>query len=143
MMSNNDLQTTGNATQDENSIDDNDRVINSMNHLREKFIGDLLVNGSAPKDKEDREFLIRLMDGATRSSLASKKIKADKEAIVSQAQQVQNLVEAVRIAQSRRSSMVNGMGTPMVPLMEPRIVPGITDIGYIPINTGNISGAQN
>lgn len=129
--------TNANDVQDAPTLDENDRIIASMNQLRENFISQLVSNGKAPSDKDDRVFLLSLMDGATRSALASKKLKADKEAVVSQAQQVQNLVEAVRISQSHRSigNRETLTAERVVPKLEPTVVPGHMDRGTIPINT--------
>lgn len=133
--------TMGHDTQGEHIIDPNDAIIASMNDLRRKFISDLLVNGSAPKDKDDRDFLVKMMDGATRSALAAKKLKADEKAVVSQTQMVQNLVDAVRIAQSHRSQAVIDVSSREVPKLDPTIVPGHMDTGFLPINTTALARA--
>jgi hypothetical protein len=145
-MSENQSLITDTEDQDAPKLDDNDRIIASMNTLREKFISDLVKDGKAPGDKDDRAFLLSLMDGATRSALASKKLKLDKEAVVSQAQQVQNLVEAVRMAQSHRSTANREslVAERVVPKLEPTVVPGHMDRGTLPINTTALSrAAQN
>jgi len=145
-MSENQSLITDTEDQEAPKLDDNDRIIASMNTLREKFISDLVKDGKAPGDKDDRAFLLSLMDGATRSALASKKLKLDKEAVVSQAQQVQNLVEAVRMAQSHRSTANREslVAERVVPKLEPTVVPGHMDRGTLPINTTALSrAAQN
>lgn len=134
------IQNLNNDTEDQDApkLDDNDRIIASMNTLREKFISDLIGKElKAPGDKDDRAFLLSLMDGATRSALSSKKLKLDKETLVSQAQQVQNLVEAVRMSQSHRSSTSREslVAERVVPKLDPQVVPGHMDRGTLPINT--------
>lgn len=128
----------------EQKIDENDRIINSMQTMREKFIGQLAVNGKLPSDKEDRQVLLSLMDGATRTALAGKKIKADEKATVSQAQMVANLAEAVRIARSNASAALRSGGAPVreVPKREVHLVPGHTDTGDFPVSTSAIMNAS-
>lgn len=125
----------------EDTIDENDRIINSVQSMREKFIADLMVNGQAPKDIEDRAFMIQLMNGATGTALGNKKIKAGEKAAASQQQIIQNLAEAVRIGRSMESAANREALGKMreVPKMDVQKVPGHTDIGAIAISTTSIA----
>lgn len=133
--------TTGTGAIEEEKIDNNDRIINSMQSLRESFISQLTKDGKLPSDKEDREVLLALMNSATNAALGNKKIKAAEKSAASQNQIIQTLAEAVRIGRSTESAERRKTLTQLreVPVVEIKPVPGNTDIGCFPISTTSIA----
>lgn len=121
-------------------IDENDRIINSMQSMRENFISQLTKDGKFPACMEDRSAILQLMDGATRTALANKKIKADEKNAVSQTQIVKNLAEVIRIASSNRAARRReGLNTLReVPVVEVKKVKDHTAIGTLPVTTATV-----
>lgn len=131
-------QTTVVVGSGSDEIDENDRIIRSIQGKREKFIGDLTPNGEFPKDKEDRAALIALMDGSTRTALTAKKIKSEEKRAVSQGQLVADLAETIRIMQARRSAVSREqrlLKMREVPDIKLELVEGHTDIGTKAVST--------
>lgn len=130
----------GTETPDINDID-----IKSMQNFRKIFIKQLLKNGAFPSDPEDRAALLTLMKDTTSTAIASKKLKADEKAVVSQAQIVKNLAEVVRISRSHAaaSNRANRQMLIDVPVVEIKTVPGHIDVGCIPISTQSIMNASS
>lgn len=121
-------------------IDENDRIIKSIQMLRERGIADLMKNGELPKDIEDRALLIQLMNGATQTALGNKKIKVHAQQAANQAQTVKNLAEAVRIGMSIAQAGHRDLQIKrVVPKLEPKLVPHHTDIGTFPLSTTSIA----
>lgn len=133
--------TTGKGPMAEENIDNNDRIINSMQTLRESFISQLTKDGKLPESKEDREILLALMNSAANTALGNKKIKAAEKSSANQNQIIQALAEAVRIGRSTESAERRKIASQMreVPVVEIKKVPGNTDIGCFPISTASIA----
>lgn len=142
MSEQNDLITQNEGNEVE-QIDENDRIINSVQSIREKIVGDLM-KGGAPKDMEDRTFLTQMLAGLTGTALGNKKIKASEKQASNQAQVVKNLAEAVRMAISSESGARRTRASELreVPKLDARVVPGNTDVGTYPVSTSALMNQE-
>lgn len=132
--------TTANGNGAGENIDENDVDIKSMQFLRKTFIAKLTEGGVLPSDPDDRAAVLTLMKDVTSSAIASKRIKADEKAAMSNASVVSNLTEAVRImaAQKQASRRASRSAQQQVEVVPVKLVPGHTDVGVLPINTAAI-----
>ena len=55
------------------------RILEKTSRIREEAV-DLLVTGGLPKEKEDREFLINMLNGLDKVAIARSRISADEKA---------------------------------------------------------------
>jgi hypothetical protein len=110
-------------------LDDSARL-NKTLKIRETIMDDLMSNG-VPTDKEDRSFLISMMDSIDRTVLGKARIKSDEQANKSQ-QEATDIVAKVLSSLSGVNSPSNKR-TQMPVLLESDykldLVPGETDIG--------------
>jgi hypothetical protein len=110
--------------------------------VRDNIITELLKGGAVPKDREDRELLMRALEGRDNTILKKAKIKSDDAAAKSQAAQADMI-----------GNFLNKMNGPLG--IQPRsrpavlendvidVVPGETDIGTLPVTYKSImSGEQ-
>lgn len=120
--------------------DENDRLIEYSQRVREKFI-QAIVGGEGelkiPKDKEEREFLLAALKDMSGTAIGVKRIKSTEK----QAQSQEAL--AIAIAQStadvlRQRPVLPTGGVREVVEVEVVEVPGLTHIGTQPINTADI-----
>jgi len=104
--------------------------LNKTLKMRETIIDDLTSNG-IPTDKEDRSFLISMMDGIDRTVLGKARIKTDEQSNKSQ-QEATDIVAKVLSSLSGINSPENKR-THMPVLLDCdyqlSLVPGETDIG--------------
>lgn len=125
-------------------IDENDRIINSAQAIREGIIAKLMEKG-VPADMEDRTFLTQTLNGLTGTALGNKKVKASEKQAANQAQIVKNLAEAVRIGMSASAGARRARVEELreVPKLDPKVVPGHTAIGTFPVSTTSIAVGGN
>lgn len=57
---------------------DDDQVLEYTHGIRKQLVGDLTTDGM-PKEREDREILLKTLDGMDRSALGNKRIKKDEK----------------------------------------------------------------
>lgn len=126
----------------EGEIDDNDLIIKEIQDLRKRGINDLLLNGKLPRDVEDRAFLIQLMNAATSTAVSVKKIKSNEKQEVNRLAQVRSFAEAIRISRSKQAAKTrqSAEDRSQIPKLDPRVVPGHTDQGTIPLFAASIGG---
>lgn len=123
-------------------IDEHELMIRKNQAVRDLIINDLTKDGSIPKDKEDRAFLLAMLDGASRTALSAKRIRSDEK----QAESQEALAEA--IASGAAKILANHPVRPpssnreliAVPVT---IVPGMTYIGVEAIHTEKILNDDN
>lgn len=119
--------------------DENDRLIEFSQRVREKFVKAIVGDGEIkiPKDKEEREFLLAALKDMSGTAIGVKRIKSTEK----QAQSQEAL--AIAIAQStadvlRQRPVLPTGGVREVVEVEVAEVPGLTHIGTQPINTADI-----
>lgn len=107
-------------------------------NTRERIINSLVGNGKLPESMEDRDFLLKTLDGMDRTVLSKAKIKVEDKA----AQGQQASARMIGDILSRLSVNNNLDGKRNSPELGEEfkisnIVPGETEIGSIPIELSN------
>lgn len=110
--------------------------------LRDRIISHLTLKGPVPDEKEDRELLMRALEGRDTTILKKAKLKSDDAAAKSQAAQadlIGNFLSRLNGPlnhQPRRSAPVALENDEIIP------VPGEKDIGTLPVTYKSIMGNE-
>lgn len=97
---------------------------------RERIITSLTDGGRLPSNTEDREFLMKALDGMDRTVLTKAKIKVDDSASKNQASTVKMISEALTRINTRKVTAPTREGEPELTGVEaPQLVEGENHIG--------------
>lgn len=115
------------ASNDIMDAEDKARIELTQN-VRGQIIREMLKDGKLPKDKEDRDFLMKSLDGMDRTVLAKTKIKSDDAAAKNQAQTAKLIADVLTNFDARKTS-VRRIGAPTLGDVPITLSPGETFIG--------------
>ena len=116
-------------------LDDKRRLELTLS-TRENIIKKMMPNGGLPGNAEDRDFLMKAMDGLDRTILAKTRLKVDDQAAKSQAD-ISALVGNVlaRIDVNKMAVPIPGTRQSLAMDIKVETVPGETDLGTHPFDT--------
>lgn len=112
-------------------------LINLTSNTRERIIHDLVKEG-IPTDKEDREFLIKAMDGLDRTILSKAKIKVEKELQNTQQDAVNLVANILSRFDVKNTNQVERLVNIDESLQPSRVINGEDIIGTVTIDLDEI-----
>lgn len=121
---------------------DDQSTINRIQSLRNDFITELTTGGKLPKDKDERDALIKIMADASSTSLTRVRIKSDsakaksEQAVAAQIASLLLKVDPNKIDSHSVASLAN----PSLPAFDP--LPGETEIGVVPVTYHSVLGDE-
>lgn len=119
--------------------DANDEIIDLVQSVRVKAIKELTEKGlPQATQKEEREFLQSMLQGAASTAVAMKRIKAEENATMSNLAVAQAVAKAVAQARVLRNQQKPSKQDQTVAQIPVKLVPGQTDVGAIPVMSSSI-----
>lgn len=119
--------------------DANDEIIELVQAVRKRAIKDLSdVKIPSNTEKEDRLFLLAMLQGAASTAVAMKRIKAEENATQSNQAIAKSIAQAVAEARILRSKNKPNKEQQRIEQLDVELVPGQTEVGAIPVMSAAI-----
>lgn len=116
------------------------RILEKTTRIREDAV-DQLVTGGMPKEKEDREFLINMLNGLDKVAIARSRISADEKAAKTSGETTALIASILRKVNVGLSPQINNdVAIPELPteLSEISVVPGEMHTGAMKLDIEDI-----
>lgn len=115
--------------------------LNRTQDIREKIVAATMKNGAIPVDRDDREFLMKAIEGIDRQVLSKAKIKSDDQNSKAQTEAASMIASLLLQAGQQHKAANHARAERELVLDMPDlkdIVPGETDIGVHTFTYGDI-----